>query len=165
MYKNMSNDLKNKDSSSIPPLGGGGAGYFKEIFRAIKSLLVGMRRTGYYFTHHKEIITQEYPDNRDTLNLPERFCNISLSSSKNLNPWLLIQTSRHKRSTCCIPYKARPRTYFESRTFPLAPLYNITTRTYISFNTVTTTCRSHNIHEEFLDMAQRGAIHQSRFFF
>ncbi len=32
-----------------------------------------MRRTGYYFTHHKEIITQEYPDNRDTLVLAERF--------------------------------------------------------------------------------------------
>lgn len=28
--------------------------------------------TGYYFTHHKEIITQEYPENRDSLNLPER---------------------------------------------------------------------------------------------
>ena len=32
-----------------------------------------MRRTGYYFTHHKEIITQQYPDNRAELNLPERF--------------------------------------------------------------------------------------------
>lgn len=47
--------------------------YCKEVFRAVRSLLIGMRRTGYYFTHHKEIITQEYPDNRDTLNLPERF--------------------------------------------------------------------------------------------
>ena len=26
-------------------------------------MLVGMRRTLYYFTHHKEIITQQYPDN------------------------------------------------------------------------------------------------------
>src|ERR1700712_6107800 len=32
-----------------------------------------MRRTGYYFMHHKEIITQHYPDNRATMNLPERF--------------------------------------------------------------------------------------------
>lgn len=68
----MSDILKSKDSKN-PPLGGGGAAYFKEIFRGIKSLLVGMRRTGYYFTHHKEIITQEYPDNRETLVLPERF--------------------------------------------------------------------------------------------
>jgi NADH-quinone oxidoreductase subunit I len=45
--------------------------YIKEVFRAVKSLLIGMRRTGYYFTHHKEIITQQYPD--DTLVLPERF--------------------------------------------------------------------------------------------
>lgn len=47
--------------------------YIKNVFSAIKSLLVGMRRTGYYFTHHKEIITQQYPDNRETLVLPERF--------------------------------------------------------------------------------------------
>ena len=47
--------------------------YIKDVFGGIKSLLVGMKRTGYYFTHHKEIITQQYPDNRDTLKLPERF--------------------------------------------------------------------------------------------
>jgi NADH-quinone oxidoreductase subunit I len=47
--------------------------YIKDVFGAIKSLLVGMRRTLYYFTHHKEIITQQYPDNRETLHLPERF--------------------------------------------------------------------------------------------
>jgi NADH-quinone oxidoreductase subunit I len=47
--------------------------YIKGIFAAVKSLLKGMRRTGYYFTHHKEIITQQYPDNRETLMLPERF--------------------------------------------------------------------------------------------
>jgi NADH-quinone oxidoreductase subunit I len=47
--------------------------YIKGIFSAIRSLLKGMRRTGYYFTHHKEIITQQYPDNRDTQHLPERF--------------------------------------------------------------------------------------------
>ena len=47
--------------------------YINDVYVAVKSLLVGMRRTGYYFTHHKEIITQEYPDNRATLQLPERF--------------------------------------------------------------------------------------------
>ena len=35
--------------------------YIKEVFSGVKSLLTGMRRTGYYFTHHKEIITQQYP--------------------------------------------------------------------------------------------------------
>jgi NADH-quinone oxidoreductase subunit I len=47
--------------------------YISDIYHAIKSLLKGMRMTGYYFTHHKEIITQQYPDNRLELNLPERF--------------------------------------------------------------------------------------------
>ena len=32
-----------------------------------------MRLTGYYFTHHKEIITQQYPDNREEMKLPDRF--------------------------------------------------------------------------------------------
>jgi NADH-quinone oxidoreductase subunit I len=47
--------------------------YISDIFKAVKSLLTGMKRTGYYFTHHKEIITQLYPENKNTLNLPERF--------------------------------------------------------------------------------------------
>mgnify|MGYP003341829721 CR=1 FL=1 len=47
--------------------------YIKEVYGAVRSLLIGMRRTGYYFTHHKEIITQNYPENRETLGLPERF--------------------------------------------------------------------------------------------
>jgi NADH-quinone oxidoreductase subunit I len=47
--------------------------YIKEVFDAVKSLAKGMRRTLYYFTHHKEIITEQYPDNRDTLELAERF--------------------------------------------------------------------------------------------
>ena len=40
---------------------------------ALRSLWTGLRTTFYYFSHHKEIITQEYPDNRQTLVLPERF--------------------------------------------------------------------------------------------
>jgi NADH-quinone oxidoreductase subunit I len=47
--------------------------YFKEIFGAVRSLLKGMRRTGYYFSHHKEIITEQYPDNRATLKMADRF--------------------------------------------------------------------------------------------
>jgi NADH-quinone oxidoreductase subunit I len=43
------------------------------MFAAIGSLLKGMRRTGYYFTHHKEIITEQYPDNRATLKMADRF--------------------------------------------------------------------------------------------
>jgi NADH-quinone oxidoreductase subunit I len=47
--------------------------YISDVYGAVKSMAVGMKRTLYYFTHHKEIITQQYPDNRDTLVLPERF--------------------------------------------------------------------------------------------
>ncbi len=47
--------------------------YIKDIFNAVKSLLIGLRRTMYYFLHHKEIITQQYPDNRSTLKLADRF--------------------------------------------------------------------------------------------
>lgn len=47
--------------------------YFGTIFQAIKSLLTGMKLTGYYFTHLKEIVTEEYPDNRATLTMYDRF--------------------------------------------------------------------------------------------
>jgi NADH-quinone oxidoreductase subunit I len=47
--------------------------YIKDVWVAVKSLLKGLRRTMYYFTHHKEIITQQYPDNRDTLQMAGRF--------------------------------------------------------------------------------------------
>lgn len=47
--------------------------YFKDIYQAVSSLLIGMRRTGYYFFHHKEIITEQYPDNKATLKMADRF--------------------------------------------------------------------------------------------
>src|SRR3984885_15184496 len=68
----MSSTSSKSDSSSTPPSGGWGV-YIKEVFSGMKSLATGLRRTLYYFSHHKEIITQEYPDNRETMNLPERF--------------------------------------------------------------------------------------------
>ena len=49
----MSKEINHKEPSSIPPLGGWG-GYIKDVYRGVKSLLVGMKRTMYYFTHHKE---------------------------------------------------------------------------------------------------------------
>ncbi len=47
--------------------------YISDVFRGLKSLGKGMKMTGYYFTHHKEIITQQYPENKASLHLPERF--------------------------------------------------------------------------------------------
>jgi NADH-quinone oxidoreductase subunit I len=48
-------------------------GYFRTIFTSIRSLLKGMKLTGYYFTHHKEILTEQYPNNRATLVMADRF--------------------------------------------------------------------------------------------
>src|ERR1041384_1341963 len=36
--------------------------YIKNVYNAVKSSLTGMKMTGYYFTHHKEIITEQYPE-------------------------------------------------------------------------------------------------------
>src|ERR1035437_1269203 len=47
--------------------------YIKDVYNGMKSLLTGMRVTGYYFVHPREIITEQYPDNRDTLILADRF--------------------------------------------------------------------------------------------
>lgn len=48
--------------------------YFSDIYYGIKSLLTGMAVTGKYFLHARsEIITQQFPDNRATLKMPERF--------------------------------------------------------------------------------------------
>lgn len=50
------------------------ANYFKEIFQGVGTLLKGMKVTGYYFFHaRKEIITQQYPENRATLEMFDRF--------------------------------------------------------------------------------------------
>ncbi len=47
--------------------------YFGDIFRAIKSLWNGMRVTGHYFVHPGEVVTQKYPENRETLEMFDRF--------------------------------------------------------------------------------------------
>lgn len=47
--------------------------YISDVYNGITSLLKGMRQTGHYFFHPKEIITEQYPDNRATLKLADRF--------------------------------------------------------------------------------------------
>ena len=47
--------------------------YISTIYRSVKSLLTGMRLTGYYFVHPGKILTQEYPDNRKELKMADRF--------------------------------------------------------------------------------------------
>ncbi len=47
--------------------------YFVGLFSGISSLWAGMRITGKYFFSPGEIVTQQYPENRDKLQMPERF--------------------------------------------------------------------------------------------
>ena len=48
--------------------------YFSNIYNGIRTLLKGMGITGKYFlTSRKGAITQQYPDNRETLKMFERF--------------------------------------------------------------------------------------------
>lgn len=47
--------------------------YFKEIYSGIITLLKGMKVTGYYFVHPGQIVTQRYPENRETLEIADRF--------------------------------------------------------------------------------------------
>jgi len=47
--------------------------YFSEMFSGISSLWAGMRVTGKYFINPRAIVTQQYPENRATLKMEERF--------------------------------------------------------------------------------------------
>lgn len=47
--------------------------YIKDILLGLRSLVKGMAVTGHYVSHPKEIITQQYPENRDTLKMFDRF--------------------------------------------------------------------------------------------
>ncbi|HRX11959.1 MAG TPA: 4Fe-4S binding protein [Draconibacterium sp.] len=47
--------------------------YFSDMFSGISSLWAGMRITGKYFVSPGEIVTQQYPENRATLKMEERF--------------------------------------------------------------------------------------------
>jgi len=47
--------------------------YLSEIFAALRDLFTGMKVTSYYFFHPKTIVTQQYPENRKTLKMFDRF--------------------------------------------------------------------------------------------
>jgi len=47
--------------------------YLSGLFKGFYSLLVGLRVTNSYFFHPSRIVTQQYPENRKTLKLFERF--------------------------------------------------------------------------------------------
>lgn len=47
--------------------------YFRNIYNGVASLVNGMKVTGKYFVSGKEIVTQQYPENRDQLKMFDRF--------------------------------------------------------------------------------------------
>ena len=47
--------------------------YFSDIYKGVRSLWSGMRVTGKYFLSPGEIVTEQYPENRDTLKMEDRF--------------------------------------------------------------------------------------------
>lgn len=47
--------------------------YIKDVFSGMKSLLTGMSVTGKYFFSPGAIVTQQYPENRETLQMLDRF--------------------------------------------------------------------------------------------
>jgi NADH-quinone oxidoreductase subunit I len=48
--------------------------YIKDVASGVKSLLIGMKVTGRLFLHHhKDKLTEQYPDNKATLKMAERF--------------------------------------------------------------------------------------------
>lgn len=48
-------------------------GFFQEIALGLLSLLKGMRVTFYYFAHPATVVTRQYPENRATLKMYDRF--------------------------------------------------------------------------------------------
>ncbi len=78
--------------------------YFSEIIQGTKSLLTGMRITGNYFFKNfltrKDVITQQYPDNIDTLQMFDRFRGeVTLWHSEN---------NEHRCDACTTCEKACP---------------------------------------------------------
>ena len=49
------------------------AKYISDVFKGVTALVKGMQITGYYFFHPKTIVTQKYPENRDTLKMFDAF--------------------------------------------------------------------------------------------
>ena len=47
--------------------------YFTDLFSGIKSLMKGMSVTGRYFFSPGAIVTEQYPENRETLKMHDRF--------------------------------------------------------------------------------------------
>lgn len=70
------------------------------IVDSAKSLVTGLGITLRYFTHPSEIVTAEYPNNRDTLKFPERFRGCVVMPHD--------ENGEHKCTACTLCEKACP---------------------------------------------------------
>ncbi len=78
--------------------------YFSDIINGTKTLLTGMRITGKYFfvnlITRKDVLTQQYPDNIDTLEMFDRFRGEVIMYHDENN--------RHRCDACTLCEKACP---------------------------------------------------------
>lgn len=47
--------------------------YFRAIYEGVSSLIAGLKVTGKYFVKRGETVTQQYPENRETLTMLKNF--------------------------------------------------------------------------------------------
>ncbi|MFZ4456446.1 MAG: NuoI/complex I 23 kDa subunit family protein [Bacteroidales bacterium] len=75
--------------------------YFSNLFLGFYSLWQGLMLTLYYFTHPKKtIITQQYPENRESLVIPMRYAgNLEMPHDEN---------NEHKCTACTLCEQACP---------------------------------------------------------
>lgn len=69
----MSDSSERKDVVSADAPWIDGTGLAGGVVKGFRSLLSGMKITGNYFAHPSTVVTQHYPENRKTLQLPARF--------------------------------------------------------------------------------------------
>ncbi|MGK5082026.1 4Fe-4S binding protein [Bdellovibrionota bacterium FG-1] len=67
MTSPLGNDLNTQPTPRLPE-----RGPLQQFFFGLKSLLKGMRITFRYFSHPSTVVTQQYPENRNTLKLADR---------------------------------------------------------------------------------------------
>lgn len=83
-------------------------GFFSAVFHALKSLWSGMKVTFHYFSHPSETVTQQYPENRNTLKIADR-SRIQLTMVHD-------EQGFHKCSGCKICQNACPNASIEVTT-------------------------------------------------
>jgi NADH-quinone oxidoreductase subunit I len=75
-------------------------GFVGGILHGLKSLLKGMKVTFHYLSHPSTVVTQQYPENRETLKMFDR-SRIQLTMPHDENGW-------HKCTACTICEQACP---------------------------------------------------------